>query len=246
MQLGIGKENVSVREVIQSITIEDAFENNEIHDSQSANACLSALWLHHDFLDESHQISQSIPTSTGSFWHGIMHRREGDYWNSKYWFRQVENHPVFSLLSSTVSKLLDSMESEQNEINEMTKKMSWDPFFYVDMVEKYIGSSASLKAGEIRGLTISDLQFNPFSDVSMEHRIFSHGRFSDYRRNLMCTLCSILNPFKSRMQMSPALNDYTKSNKLKAIINMPKTNPPIAKWCSPYSSAVGNNSSSEI
>ncbi len=36
------------------------------------------------------------------------------------------------------------------------------------------------------------------------------------------------------------------NNKLIAITAIPLINPPIAMWCSPYSSAVGNNSSSDM
>jgi len=50
-------------------------------------------------LDRSHSISQDIGSAEGSFWHGIMHRREGDFGNSKYWFRQVGSHPVFDQLA---------------------------------------------------------------------------------------------------------------------------------------------------
>jgi hypothetical protein len=64
----------------------------------AALACHSGLWLHFDYLDESHTISQELNTQEGSFWHAIMHRREPDAWNSKYWWRQVGNHPVFDLL----------------------------------------------------------------------------------------------------------------------------------------------------
>ena len=59
-----------------------------------AECCLAGVWLLHDFLDESHTISRGIETPSGSFWHAIMHRREGDFGNSKYWFRRVGRHPV--------------------------------------------------------------------------------------------------------------------------------------------------------
>lgn len=61
-------------------------------------ACLAGLWLYHDFLDESHAIGQEIDTPTGSFWHAIMHRREPDPANSKYWWRRVGAHPVLDQL----------------------------------------------------------------------------------------------------------------------------------------------------
>ncbi len=62
---------------------------------------ISALWLLAGDLDASHEISQSIPMPDGSFWHGIMHRREGDFWNAKYWFRKVGDHPVLRALKAT-------------------------------------------------------------------------------------------------------------------------------------------------
>lgn len=61
--------------------------------------CVSGLWLLAGELDRSHSISQDIGSAEGSFWHGIMHRREGDFGNSKYWFRRVGNHPVFDQLA---------------------------------------------------------------------------------------------------------------------------------------------------
>jgi hypothetical protein len=41
----------------------------------------------------------------GAFWHGIMHRREPDAWNSKYWFRKVGRHPVLDMLVSEAPQI---------------------------------------------------------------------------------------------------------------------------------------------
>src|SRR5580693_7316971 len=68
-------------------------------------ACLAGLWLYFDYLDESHTISQDLNTKEGSFWHAIMHRREPDASNSKYWWRQVGSHPVLSQLTSEATTL---------------------------------------------------------------------------------------------------------------------------------------------
>lgn len=59
----------------------------------------SGLWLLAGDLDFSHSISQNIDNADGSFWHGIMHRREGDFGNAKYWFRRVGDHPVFDQIA---------------------------------------------------------------------------------------------------------------------------------------------------
>ncbi len=56
---------------------------------------LSGLWLVAGDCHQSHSISQDLSSPEGSFLHGIMHRREGDFGNAKYWFRRVGDHPVF-------------------------------------------------------------------------------------------------------------------------------------------------------
>ena len=63
-----------------------------------AEAMLAGLWLWNDGLEECHRIVQNSPEGdagrTYSFWHAIMHRREGDFSNSKYWYRRAAGHPV--------------------------------------------------------------------------------------------------------------------------------------------------------
>jgi hypothetical protein len=61
-------------------------------------ACRAGLYLYFDFLDESHTISQDLDTPEGSAWHAIMHRREPDPSNSKYWWRLVGPHPFLDQL----------------------------------------------------------------------------------------------------------------------------------------------------
>jgi hypothetical protein len=62
-----------------------------------ANPTLCAgVWLYVDALDRSHTISQGVKDATGSFWHGIMHRREGDFSNSHYWFHRTGDHPAMA------------------------------------------------------------------------------------------------------------------------------------------------------
>lgn len=67
--------------------------------------CFSGLWLLAGELERSHQISQGIENAEGSFWHAIMHRREGDLGNSKYWLRRTGSHPVFEQLADLAPDL---------------------------------------------------------------------------------------------------------------------------------------------
>jgi hypothetical protein len=89
-------------------------------------AALAALWLWHDGLEESHRISQSLDNPDGSYWHAIMHRREGDFSNSKYWLAQCRAHAAGAAMAKALLKLpgADSLVGR-----------GWDPFAFVDLVE---------------------------------------------------------------------------------------------------------------
>lgn len=113
-----------------------AFAPHKIIDLFMARACLAGLWLRYDFLDESHSISQEINSSTGSFWHGILHRREPDYGNAKYWFRHVGRHPIFPRLRDAARAL--AAESSSEETDFLNKKSQWDPFAFVDFVAETV------------------------------------------------------------------------------------------------------------
>ena len=112
--LGPGKSQADARPALARLTPESVCAPHAIKDMDMARACLAALWLRHDFLDESHRISQDIENPTGSFWHGIMHRREGDFGNAKYWFRRVGKHPIFEPLALSARELAASATSARS------------------------------------------------------------------------------------------------------------------------------------
>jgi hypothetical protein len=101
--LGPGSPHEAVRSALAALTPESVCP--KFVDRDMALACLSGLWLLHDFLDESHKISQDLESTTGCYWHGIMHRREPDVSNSKYWFQKIGRHPVVDLLVTEAPKI---------------------------------------------------------------------------------------------------------------------------------------------
>jgi hypothetical protein len=141
--LGPGTPNRSVRTALEAATTEKLFGDQRVHDRHMADACRAGLWLYHDFLDESHTISQDIDTPTGSYWHGLMHRREPDFSNSKYWFRRVGTHPVFEPLLVAASELTSDPPAAARFL---TTEAAWDPFAFVDLCEQSLAGRAPCAA----------------------------------------------------------------------------------------------------
>ncbi|MDA1315914.1 MAG: hypothetical protein O2968_21535 [Acidobacteria bacterium] len=97
-----------------------------------AQCAESALYLYFSDLDRSHRISQDIPSTTGSFLHGIMHRQEPDYSNAKYWFRKVASHPVHSALRDAA---LHDLPRESRLRGPIGSLPGWDVFWMVEQCE---------------------------------------------------------------------------------------------------------------
>jgi hypothetical protein len=132
--LGVGKPNGELRERLAGVSTAEAFAHAQIVDADMAACCLSGLWLVHDFLDEAPAICQNIDTTSGSLWHAIMHRREGDFSNAKYWLRRVGRHEVLEALSRQAAEIV----AEHNAISSAGRLVAggeFDPFAFVDLVE---------------------------------------------------------------------------------------------------------------
>lgn len=111
----------------------DALLASPVAHREDAQAMLAGLWLWHDFLDESHRISQQITSATGSFWHAIMHRREGDFSNSKYWYARCATHPALVTLAKHAEEVVRNAPADKSVFKVTASGFS--PNAFVDLVE---------------------------------------------------------------------------------------------------------------
>lgn len=93
---------------------------------------LALLW--HDHWAMAHTIVQDLSDPDGAYVHGIIHRREPDYWNAKYWFRRVNSHPVWPLLAGDIRTLRES-KAEFRAYELGGSPGHWDPAAFAGFCE---------------------------------------------------------------------------------------------------------------
>jgi hypothetical protein len=112
----------------------EALFGGTIESSDMAQVARAGLILAAGGWDEAHRIVQELDTPEAQYWHGIVHRREPDSSNAKYWFRQVGHHPVMDQL---VRILSEPEGPDKTLVQRFIKSGKWDPFKYVDACRAY-------------------------------------------------------------------------------------------------------------
>lgn len=73
---------------------------------EAHDAALSLALLWHDDLDGAHELCQAHEGHAEcDYVHALLHRREGDFANAKYWFREVGQHPVYAVAAKAAAEL---------------------------------------------------------------------------------------------------------------------------------------------
>jgi hypothetical protein len=140
-ELGPGHPDAACRPALEALTVATLFGTSPVRRPDLARCCLAALWLHHDYLDESHALSQDIAGPEGSYWHALMHRREPDYGNAAYWFRRVGRHPIFAPLARRAAELTLQAGSPPGSAF-LADQPAWDPFAFINLCEIAAGGDA--------------------------------------------------------------------------------------------------------
>lgn len=134
-------------DTLEAASLDELFDGASLKNTTFAEAIKSGLLLWNDALDESHTISQGLADQTGSYWHGIMHRREPDYPNSKYWFGRVGSHPIFPALRERALEVFNDTANPSATLTEIGEAIAaeenWDSYQFVDWCQAAQGDSDS-------------------------------------------------------------------------------------------------------
>ncbi len=71
----------------------------------AVQAALNGDW------DKSHKIAQDYSDTTANWLHAVLHKIEGDEWNSKYWYAR------------TAGKVYEDFADAQAELTEIQKSL---------------------------------------------------------------------------------------------------------------------------
>jgi hypothetical protein len=125
--------NEVAKSMLENLSPRDLIDGPVVNPDDAA-AVMSGLWLRHDWLDESHRISQGIDNETGSFWHAIMHRREGDFSNSKYWYNRCDEHPILKAIGIQAADVINPHPADKSLFRLIAQ--GWNPCAFVDLVQQ--------------------------------------------------------------------------------------------------------------
>ena len=139
--------NSELTNTLEATSLNEFFEGESLKNTTFGEAIKSGLLLWNDALDASHTISQGLTNQTGSYWHGIMHRREPDYPNSKYWFGRVGTHPIFPELRERALELFKETSNPSDTLTEIGQTLAaqenWDSYQFIDWCQAAEGDSDS-------------------------------------------------------------------------------------------------------
>src|SRR5260370_30612098 len=133
-ELGPGRRGGVQAEAALNKALDELFRGVKLAaENQQLIRSLVLLW--HDHLDAGHTIAQNIDGADGAFVHGIMHRREPDYGNAKYWVWGVGGDPAVPEVGTRGTTFLET-KGERDLRDKLWRGGEWGAVVFVDCCEQ--------------------------------------------------------------------------------------------------------------
>jgi hypothetical protein len=104
-------------------------------DGAATGAVEAGWYLAADDLERSHVCCQDLPTALGSAWHAAMHRREGDFSNSLYWWRRAGKLAWAEGKDGVAAQINAALPA--GEIRDAFDRSNYDPAVLVRLAERF-------------------------------------------------------------------------------------------------------------
>ena len=134
--------------------------------------CATGILLHYNQIDAAHDIVAQRTDPSACLWHAIIHRREGDYPNARYWVQRAGNHPVYGYIAQGAGAILAQME-DLNESQLARQISNWDATMFVKLCERGLTEQGAL---EQFCLQVQDLEWQVLFHFCYQH---ATGAFAD-------------------------------------------------------------------
>lgn len=90
-------------------------------------AVRGGLFYYHNALDDARREFAGGSGEITAYWHGMVHRREGDFENARQWMRRAGVLPVFA-----------GMQARAGDASpHMARSPGWDPFLFIHLCEQF-------------------------------------------------------------------------------------------------------------
>lgn len=164
--------NRELDEELRNASQEELFPGKQLAAPPMAAAALAGLHLWNDNFDAAHNLCQAIATPTGSYLHGLCHRREGhvgeglasNLGNSRYWFRQAGEHPIQPAVYRSALTVLDNagmgFRWATEAAGQLRARGVWEPATLSDWV-------AQAEAGTLSPQTIVLLEEIQWREIAL-------------------------------------------------------------------------------
>ena len=137
--LSVGQPVADALPALQAMTDQTLSANRRVRMPHDAQALRAGLWALFDYFEQSHEISQALATPSGSYWHAILHRREPDASNAKYWFARIGEHPAPAELLEDAREIAAGAALLSSALN---AAKVWDAPWFADQCTTASGPAA--------------------------------------------------------------------------------------------------------